>query len=65
MSHRAGTNARLIAAAPDLLKAAEEFLDADRDRDFADTVDLDEYAMRWGNALNALKAAVQKARGER
>lgn len=56
-------NARLICAAPDLLATIEAFLEADKDREFADTVDLDEYAMEWANALNALKAAVAKARG--
>lgn len=60
----AEANARLIAAAPDLLAAVERFLEADKDREFADTVDLDEYAMQWANALNGLKAAVAKARGE-
>lgn len=57
------SNAVLAAAAPDLLAAIGAFLEADRDREFADTVDLDEYAMQWAEALNGLKAAAAKARG--
>lgn len=53
-------DAALMAAAPDLLSACEEWLEID-----GPYVSLDEQRKRWGGVVERMAAAVAKARGER
>jgi hypothetical protein len=54
-------DARLIAAAPDLLSSAVELLAASEFS--APTVDHDEAMLRYGEADHALREAIAKAKG--
>ena len=51
-------NARLIAAAPDLLEACEEWIEVD-----GPSVSLDEQRRRWRGIMERMAAAVAMARG--
>lgn len=55
------TNARLIAAAPDLLEALEWMVDNDETNEGGEW---DEENAYWIDGLNKARAAIKKARGE-
>lgn len=57
-SQAGNANARLIAAAPDLLAACEEWSEAD-----SAYVSLDEQRRRWSGIMERMRAAIAKARG--
>lgn len=55
----ARANARLIAAAPELLEACEEWVEID-----GPYVSYDEQRKRWSGVVDKMRAAIKKARGQ-